>query len=96
LFTKIFLVKYLSKLAANPLPNNPFQIKEVEKIPKEKLLNDYIKQQIKFEKRLVKFNEKELSNLILPHPLIGKLTIREFAHFTHYHTQHHFENCIKK
>jgi hypothetical protein len=90
------VAKYLGKLATNPLPNNPFQLKEVEKIAKEKLLNDYIKQQNKFEKRISKFTEKELSTLLLPHPLLGKLTLREFGYFTHYHTLHHFENCSKK
>ena len=43
--------KYLDKIASIPLPNNPFQLKEVEKIAKEKLLKDYQKEQEKFEKR---------------------------------------------
>lgn len=89
------VAKYLGKLASIPIPNNPFQIKEVEKIAKEKLLKSYKKEQQKFEKRLSKFSEKELSTLLLPHPLLGKLTLREFGYFTHYHTKHHIEN-IKK
>lgn len=84
--------KYLDKIASIPLPNNPFQLKEVEKIAKEKLLKDYQKEQEKFEKRLSNFSEKELSTLLLPHPLLGKLTIREFGYFTKYHTEHHFKN----
>lgn len=87
--------KYLGKLVTIPIPNNPFQIKEVEKIEKEKLQKLYKKEQEKFEKRLSKFSEKELSTLLLPHPLLGKLTIREFVYFTHYHNKHHLEN-IKK
>lgn len=87
--------KYLDKLALVAVPNNPFQIKEVKQISKEKLLKKYSKQQQKFEKRLPQFNEKELATLLLPHPLLGKLTIREFGYFTQYHTEHHFKN-IKK
>ena len=87
--------KYLDKLALVAIPNNPFQVKEVEQISKEKLLKQYTKQQQKFEKRLSQFSEKELSTLLLPHPLLGKLTVREFGYFTHYHTEHHFKN-IKK
>ena len=87
--------KYLDKLALVAIPNNPFQIKEVEQISKEKLLKKYVTQQQKFEKRLSQFNEKELSTLLLPHPLLGKLTIREFGYFTHYHTEHHFNNIQK-
>lgn len=87
--------KYLGKLANIQIPNNPFQIKEVEKIAKEKLVKSYKKEQEKFEKRLSKFSEKELSTLLLPHPLLGKLTLREFGYFTHYHTKHHLENIQK-
>lgn len=87
--------KYLSKLATIPIPNNPFQIKEVEKIAKSKLVKSYKKEQEKFENRLSKFSEKEMSTLLLPHPLLGKLTIREFCYFTHYHTKHHLENILK-
>lgn len=34
-------------------------------------------------------SEKELDNLILPHPLLGKLTLREMLYFTAYHAEHH-------
>jgi hypothetical protein len=37
------------------------------------------------------FTEKELDTLILPHPLLGKLTIREMLYFTIYHVAHHHE-----
>ena len=40
-------------------------------------------------KSISKWNEKDLSNYLLPHPLIGKLTIREMLYFTIYHTHHH-------
>lgn len=87
--------KYNDKLSQVAVPNNPFQIKNVSVISKEKLLEKYQIQQAKFQKRLQSFSEKQLSTLVIPHPLLGKLTLREFAYFTHHHTQHHFEN-IKK
>lgn len=89
------VTKYLDKLALIAIPNNPFQIKEVAQISKEKLLLKYVKQQQKFQKRLSQFSEKELSTLLLPHPLLGKLTIREFGYFTQYHTEHHFKHIQK-
>jgi hypothetical protein len=46
-------------------------------------------------KRIEKFSETELDNLILPHPLLGKITIREMMYFTAYHVEHH-ENIIKR
>lgn len=39
--------------------------------------------------RIEKFSETELDNLILPHPLLGKITIREMLYFTAYHVEHH-------
>lgn len=35
------------------------------------------------------FSEAQLDLLILPHPLLGKLTLREMLYFTIYHVQHH-------
>lgn len=35
------------------------------------------------------FTEKELDQYVLPHPLLGKLTLREMMFFTIYHVQHH-------
>jgi hypothetical protein len=39
--------------------------------------------------KLDKFTEEELDKYILPHPLLGKLTIREMMYFTIYHVLHH-------
>jgi hypothetical protein len=33
--------------------------------------------------------EDQLDQFILPHPLLGKLTLREMIYFTIYHVQHH-------
>ena len=40
-------------------------------------------------KKLDRFSEKELDTYILPHPLLGKLTLREMIYFTIYHVEHH-------
>lgn len=37
-----------------------------------------------------KLNEEDLDNYLIPHPIIGKITIRELLFFTIYHIQHHF------
>lgn len=34
-------------------------------------------------------SEQALDNYILPHPLLGKLTLREMLYFTAYHVVHH-------
>lgn len=51
-------------------------------------LNDFIKA---FEK----WKDADISVYVLPHPALGKLTIREFVLFTTLHTNHHL-NILKK
>ncbi len=41
------------------------------------------------------FSEEQLDLLILPHPLLGKLTLREMLYFTIYHVQHHQVQVIE-
>jgi hypothetical protein len=36
-----------------------------------------------------KWTEEQLDRYIAPHPLLGKITLRELAYFTIYHVQHH-------
>ncbi len=45
------------------------------------------------QKNLGKWNDKQLDNSRMPHPLLGKLTVREMLFFTIFHTQHHLAQC---
>lgn len=36
-----------------------------------------------------KWTDPQLDQYIAPHPLLGKITLRELCYFTAYHTQHH-------
>jgi hypothetical protein len=38
-----------------------------------------------------KWTENQLDNYIAPHPLLGKITLRELCYFTIYHTYHHLD-----
>lgn len=40
-------------------------------------------------KSIQKYSEQELDQTILPHPLLGKITLREMLYFTIYHVEHH-------
>lgn len=39
--------------------------------------------------------EKDLDRYILPHPLLGKLTLREMLYFTAYHVEHHRKQLVQ-
>lgn len=43
----------------------------------------------KLVERMDRWEEDELDSVLLPHPLLGKLTVREMLFFTLYHVQHH-------
>lgn len=44
--------------------------------------------------RIEGFSEQQLDLLLLPHPLLGKLTLREMIYFTIYHAGHHEKQVI--
>lgn len=54
-------------------------------IHKHKILNEA------FVKKLNKHSEIQLDYYRVPHPIIGKISLRELAIFTSFHTVHHFE-----
>ena len=43
----------------------------------------------KIATRLQKYNEQQLDEVLLPHPLLGKLTAREMLYFTLFHVELH-------
>lgn len=49
----------------------------------------------KLNSRLSRFSEEELDNYILPHPVMGKLTLREMLYFTIYHVEHHDKQILE-
>lgn len=42
-----------------------------------------------------KWNDAQLDQYIAPHPLLGKITLRELGYFTIHHTYHHWESIQK-
>ncbi|MDZ4716592.1 MAG: DinB family protein [Cytophagales bacterium] len=79
--------KYHSKLAGGGKASHPFIPGEPGNVTR---LGDRMDHLInKLTSRIDHFSEKELDQYILPHPLLGKLTLREMLYFTAYHAQHH-------
>ncbi len=48
------------------------------------------------EKEAARLSESDLDRYCLPHPLLGKLTLREMLFFTLYHYAHHKETVVRK
>jgi hypothetical protein len=41
------------------------------------------------KKKIQKFSEQDLDTLLVAHPLMGKMTLREMLMWNAYHTKHH-------
>jgi hypothetical protein len=60
---------------------------------KERLLNAFGEAMEKLSSTLRrKWNDASLDRYIAPHPLLGKITLRELGYFTIFHTRHHMES----
>ena len=79
--------KYKSKLAAGGKSTTRFL--PDTSCERDRLLQA-VEQHVKVLcKKVDRFSEQELDQLLLPHPLLGKLTLREMLYFTIYHVEHH-------
>lgn len=94
---------YLGRLAQGGRAGGPY-IPSVE-VPadeaaateaRSRLLASWQRQAAALEGALQGWNEKLLDRRRLPHPLLGKLTVREMLFFTLYHDLHHVESVRKR
>lgn len=56
---------------------------------KEVLLEKLQKLSNQLANKTIRYNDSALDKYILPHPLLGKITLREMLYFTAYHASHH-------
>jgi uncharacterized damage-inducible protein DinB len=84
---------YKDTLAAGGVASGRFLPDQKNPNDPEKIKQELILQFSKTSANLVsvaeRWNEDDLDNYLLPHPLIGKLTIREMLYFTIYHNLRH-------
>lgn len=62
---------------------------------KEELKNQLIDAIERINSSLETYSALELTTLVLPHPLLGKLTVKEMIFFTIYHVRHHLKNSLR-
>lgn len=83
--------KYKTKLVAGGRASGPFIPPAVSFEKKDELIKSYAQQKRKLIIKIEKQKEEALDKYILPHPLLGKLTLREMLFFTIHHNEHHLE-----
>jgi len=87
--------RYTDKLANGGAATGAFVPPVIRQDAKEKLLRQFSRQNQQFINVLERYNETKLDQYLLPHPLLGKITLREMVFFTIYHNQHHL-NILKE
>lgn len=58
---------------------------------RRKILEDFARVNGALRIAIARWRENQLDRFQLPHPLLGKLTVREMLFFTHYHQRHHMD-----
>lgn len=88
------VAKYKLKLAQGGKASGRY-IPKVSINKKFLLLRQWQRQNENYLESLeLKWKDDQLDQYIAPHPLLGKITLRELCYFTIYHTEHHL-NIIK-
>jgi hypothetical protein len=93
---KTIVNKYQQKLLENKDQTKTYNQKLKKPLLKdrERLLTRLQIQSKKLQYKIKKISDVNLDTLVLPHPLMGKMTIREIIMWTAHHTEHHTETLI--
>ena len=83
------VARYTEKLAAGGRASGRFVPPAVAGSEVESMAADLRKTVSTLGHRVHAWSEADLDRVLLPHPLLGKLTVREMLFFTMYHVQHH-------
>jgi hypothetical protein len=86
---KALVERYETKLSQGGQATGRFVPPVVAVKNKPELLSGFKKQHEKLIKTIGKWKEEQMDVYLLPHPLLGKLTVREMMFFTIYHLEHH-------
>jgi len=90
------VTKYKTKLAAGGKASGPFIPPTIKFEKKDELIKKYDQQKQKLISKIEKQSETDLDKYILPHPLLGKVTLREMLYFTIHHNEHHLNLLIDR
>lgn len=86
------VARYRADLAAGGTATPPFRPDNIPFSRKAELVTTLTDLVVKLCAEIDKIDEKKLDVLVLPHPLLGKLTLREMFYFTIYHAEHHHQH----
>ncbi len=83
------VAKYTTKLTAGGRATGRFVPEKINASHRAELLRKVERGSARLSQRIAAYSETEMDKVILPHPLLGKVTLREMMYFTIYHVEHH-------
>lgn len=92
---EVLVEKYKSKLAAGGKAPSQFVPAKVSFSNREGLAKKLQSLVELLCKRINSKSEDQLDLFVIPHPLLGKLTLREMLYFSIYHCEHHHKSIIQ-
>jgi hypothetical protein len=89
------VTKYRTKIASGSKAVYPFIPSKFSFKSKESLLKKLESNLKRLTQKIEKIQEIQLDEIILPHPILEKITLREMLYFTIYHAEHHRNLLLK-
>jgi hypothetical protein len=90
------VLHYKEKLSQGGTASGRFLPPAVPYRQQQQKLQQFLQLKDTLQIRVLALPETKLDNCLLPHPLLGKITVREMLFFTVYHTQHHLQIMQKQ
>lgn len=89
------LAKYIGKLEAGGKASKPYVPNtQKDNVTKETELKKFMILHDRFISKIDRWKDGDLDSYLLPHPLLGKITLREMLYFTTFHIQHHHQTIV--
>lgn len=82
---------YKNALASGGQATGEFVPREVKKEERDILVKRFKNEMSVLTNQVYQWSEKHLDSTAVPHPLIGKISLREMLYFTIYHIEHHLQ-----
>lgn len=67
---------------------------KIDELKEAELLLRFSRAQEKLITNLDRFSSKKLEGCLLPHPLMGRMIVKEMLYFMHYHADHHYARML--
>jgi len=80
---------YLGALSKGGKASGQFLPHEISTDQRKEFTDKLVSKAELLANQLNDYSEQDLDELVIPHPLLGNLTLREMMYFTIYHVSHH-------